>query len=159
LEQTLLWIFPQIFKGFKPLGKILRNSLKISLNLIFHNVNLYWHACINNLEVLLHVVNVTWFNNYSNERFNFGIELKPRYNIDWLQRYCRTLSCYSDTRGVIVVVIFRCFNVCLISILLRFQLWENDLKNEGFVSQDHIRESLMKREYAKTIHKHTIPWY
>jgi hypothetical protein len=38
-----------MFKLFKPLGKILGNSLKISLKLIFHNVNLT-------------LVNVTWFN-------------------------------------------------------------------------------------------------
>jgi hypothetical protein len=39
------------------------NSLKISLILIFHNVNLYRHTCMKNLEVPLQVVNVTWFIN------------------------------------------------------------------------------------------------
>jgi hypothetical protein len=35
-------------------------------------------------------------------------------------------------------------------------LWQNHLRNEGFVSQDHIGGFSMKRECANT-HKHTIP--
>jgi hypothetical protein len=30
-------------------------------------------------------------------------------------------------------------------------------QNEGFISQDHIGGSSMKREYTNTTHKHTIP--
>jgi hypothetical protein len=37
-------------------------------------------------------------------------------------------------------------------------MWHNHLKNEEFISQDHIRGFSMKRECANTTHKHTIPY-
>jgi hypothetical protein len=33
------------------------------------------------------------------------------------------------------------------------------LKKQGFVSQDHIGQFSMKREYTNTTRKHTIPQY
>jgi hypothetical protein len=50
-----------------------------------------------------------------------------------------------------VAMIFICFSVCLTPIKLWYQLWQNHLRNEGFVSQDHIEGFSAKQEYKKHI--------
>jgi hypothetical protein len=39
------------------------------------------------------------------------------------------------------------------------RMWRNHLRNEGFISQDHIGGFSMKQECTNTMHKNTIPWY
>jgi hypothetical protein len=56
-------------------------------------------------------------------------------------------------------VIFRCFSVCLTLSCSDYQLWQNHLRNEGFISQDHIKGFSVKLECTNTTHKHTILWY
>jgi hypothetical protein len=58
-----------------------------------------------------------------------------------------------------VVAIFRCFSVCLTPILLWLPTVIEPPQKWGSISQDHIRGFSMKRQYANTTHKHTIPWY
>jgi hypothetical protein len=68
------WCFGEASSWYRRL-KILGNSLKNSLNLIFHNVNLYWHTCMKNLEVPLQVVIMTWFNNIQRKDLTLTMNL------------------------------------------------------------------------------------
>jgi hypothetical protein len=62
-------------KGFKPFGKILINSLKFYLLMIFMNRNLDLLTCMQNLEVPLQVAIMVHFKYYSKKGFEF--ELRP----------------------------------------------------------------------------------
>jgi hypothetical protein len=59
------------------------NSLKIYLEVIFHNVNFYWLTFMKNLEVPLQVVIMTWFNNIQRKDLNSKLNIKLRYIVDY----------------------------------------------------------------------------
>jgi hypothetical protein len=49
-----------------------------------------------------------------------------------------------------VVLVFRCFHACFTLILLWYQLWQNYIRNKGFVSPDHIEGFSTKRDCTNT---------
>jgi hypothetical protein len=59
------------------------NSLKIYLEVIFHNVNFYWLTFMKNLEVPLQMVIMTWFNNIQRKDLNSKLNIKLRYIVDY----------------------------------------------------------------------------
>jgi hypothetical protein len=47
----------------------------------------------------------------------------------------------------------------LLWLVLIKNVWQKHLRNEGFISQDHIRGFSTRWECTNTTHKHTIQWY
>jgi hypothetical protein len=98
--------FSSNFSGVQTFGENLVNLLKFFLNMIFHNVNLYWLSWMNNLEVPLQVVIMTWFNNLQMKDLNLNLNIKPRHIVLHYRGTVEHCSQYSDTRGVTLFLDF-----------------------------------------------------